>query len=57
MIVKFCGNGRTYFQILKHTLTGDGEPVQRMGTLRSSSCYFVLLFSLKVKSTNKIELA
>ena len=29
--MEFCGNGRTYFQILKHTLTGDGESGQRKG--------------------------
>lgn len=30
--MKFCGNGRTYFQILKHTLTGDGGLEQKWGT-------------------------
>ncbi len=34
--MEFCGNGRTYFQILKHTLTGDDGSGQKMGTLRSS---------------------
>ena len=43
--MEFCGNGRTYFQILKHTLTGDGESGQNKRTYYCSSKYFVLLFS------------